>query len=169
MAGLKAEVDLLYNAILNGPAVRITRYPTQAAAVGLTASGMTTGVYQYRAAGANQVQVIAAVTNATGMWIAGGSLRNPSAPSIFVLWIGRGTAATAVLAAELNFEDTQFVLAGAAAGAVTVDLLLPRDRFFPLPLFVRAGVGICADLASSNAAADDTANGTVSVYTGLGN
>lgn len=162
--GLKSEVDILYNAIVNGPAVQLTRYPTLAAAAALTASGMTTGAYKYAAAGANQVQVVAAGTNTTGMWICGASLRNPSVGSIFVLWIGRGTIAAAVRAAELDFDT--FTLAGAAAGALV--LMQPMNIMLPLPLFVRAGVGIALDLASSNAAADDTANGTVIVMTGLG-
>jgi hypothetical protein len=166
--GLKAEVDILYNAIVNGPSVQLTRYPANAAAAALTASGMTTGAYKYAAAGANQVQVVAAGTNTTGMWVCGASLRNPSAASIFVLWIGRGTVPAATRLAELDFEDTQFVFGGAAAGSVTIDLLLPRDGFLPMAIFVRAGVGIALDLASSNAGADDTANGTVIVMTGLG-
>ena len=162
--GLKSEVDILYNAIVNGPSVQLTRYPANAAAAALTASGKTTGAYKYAAAGANQVQVVAAAVNTAGMWVCGASLRNPSAGSIFVLWIGRGTVPAATRLAELDFDT--FTLAGAAAGALTV--MQPMDIMLPLPIFVRAGVGIALDLASSNVGADDTANGTVIVMTGLG-
>lgn len=159
--GLKSSIDLLYNAILNGPAVQLTRYPTLAAGSALTASGMTTGVYKYAAAGANQVQTIAAGLNLTGMWIAGGHIANPSSVvSInYILWIGRGTIPAAVRAAELQWLAQQVT----AVGQLTFPTL-----FLPIMLFVRAGVAIALDLASSDAANDSTANGAVFVYTGLG-
>ncbi len=161
----RGNIDNLYNAILNGPAVQLTRYPLNVAGQALTASGMTTGVYKYAAAGANQVQVtgLTAALNTLGVWVAGGTLTALSVAGIFVMWIGRGTIAAAVRAAELSFEAH-------GSGAAAADTLagLVKTAFFPLPLFVRAGVGVAMDLASSNAAQDDTAAGAIYVYTGLG-
>ena len=161
--GLKTAVDLIYNAVLNSPAVQLTRYPTQAAGAALTASGKTTGVYKYRAAGATQAQVVAAATNTVGMWVAGAGLHTLSIAGIFVLWIGRGTIPAATLLAEVEVvRETVVVTAVGTYGHILNTL------FLSYPVFVRAGVGIALDLASSNVGQDDTAVGAVFVYTGLG-
>ena len=163
MAGLKSEVDILYNALVNGPAVVLTRYPTQAAGSALTASGKTTGAYKYRAAGATQVQVVAAATNTAGMWVAGTGLHTLSIAGIFVLWVGRGTIPAAILLAEVEVvRETVVVTAVGTYGHILT------TQFLPYPVFVRAGVGIALDLASSNVGQDDTAVGHVVVVTGLG-
>lgn len=160
MGSLSQQVALLYNAILNGPSVQLTRYPANAVGSALTGSGATTGAYKYRAAGATQVQIVAAVLNTAGMWIAGGHLSNPSAVADeeLILWLGRGTIPAAVRAAELHMTAWQVT----AVGQETF-----HTMFVPVPLFVRAGVAIAADLANSSGA-DVTANGSVFVYTGLG-
>lgn len=159
------EIDLLYNAILNGPAVQLTRYPANAAGQALTASGMTTGAYKYAAAGANQVQTtgLTAALNTAGVWVAGATLTALSVAGIFVMWIGRGTIPAGVRAAELSFEAH-------GSGAAAADTLagLVKTTWFPIPLFVQAGVGVAEDLASSNAGQDDTAAGAIYAYTGLG-
>ena len=165
MAGLKSEVDVLYNALVNGPAVVLTRYPALAAGQALLASGKTTGAYKYAAAGANQVQVtgLTAALNTLGVWVAGGALSACSVAGIFVMRILRGTITTAVAMADLQAE----VIGSGAAAADTLETR-PKTMFFPIPLFVRAGVGVAMDLASSNAAQDDTAAGAIYAYTGLG-
>ncbi len=157
---LRGNIEALYNAILNGPAVQLTRYPANAIGSALTGSGMTTGAYKYAAAGANQVQIVAAVLNTTGMWIAGGHLQNPSAVvnENMVLWVGRGTIPAAVRALELHTTAWQVTAVGQETFA---------SMFVPIPLFVRAGIAIAADLANSSNA-DITANGSIFVYTGLG-
>ncbi|MDP2730329.1 MAG: hypothetical protein Q8O55_07595 [Dehalococcoidales bacterium] len=158
---LRGNIEALYNAILNGPAVQITRYPANAVGSTVTGSGMTTGAYKYAAAGANQVQIVAAVLNTAGVWIAGAAL---AALSIFatetaVLWIGRGTIPAAVRAAEFNFTSQQVTAVG------QIDY---TTQFLPIPLFVRAGIALAADLANSSAN-DITATAAVFLYTGLGN
>ena len=160
--GLKNEVDLLYNAVLNGPAVQITRYPLNA--VGATVTEGGAAAWGYKAAGAGQVALLLAAVNTTGMWIAGGGLTVPSVTSVdYVLWLGRGTLPAGVRAAELQFRG--IVSAGVAAGLIVS--MVPTDAMLPIPLFVRAGVGIVADLATSGKAAE-TAQASVLVYTGLG-
>ncbi len=157
---LRTEVEALYNAILNGPAVQVTRYPTNAVGATVTGSGMTTGAYKYAAAGANQVAMILAAANTAGLWLAGVAL---AALSIFatetaVLWVGRGTIPAAVRAAEFNFTSQQVTAVG------QIDY---TTQFLPIPLFIRAGVGIAADLANSSAN-DITATAAIFVYSGLG-
>ncbi len=163
MPGLKTAVDLLYNAVLNGPAVQLTRYPVNGAGQALTASGMTTGAFKYAAAGANQVQVtgLTGAGNTAGVWIAGGAIYtiNLLTAATWVMWIGRGTIPAAVRAAELQWTNMQ----DTAVGHIPLDA-----QFLPLPIFVRAGVGVAMDLATDTVAGDYTANGQVFVYTGLG-
>ncbi len=151
------SVTQLYNAILNGPAVQLTRYPIGAAGSALTGGG---AAYAYVMAG--NVQTIAAGTNTTGMWIAGGGINTPSAISEYILWIGRGTAGAAVRAAEIEF---QALGTGGAAVSFT-GRVLPSTVFLPIPLFVRAGVGICLNIATSAGGAL-ACTGVVFVYTGL--
>jgi len=160
--GLKTEVDILYNALVNSPNVVLTRYPNLAVGVTITEGGAAAWVYA--AAGAGQVQLVAAGLNTTGMWICGAGLTVPSVTNVvYVLWLGRGTIPAAVQAAELDFRGV--LSAGAAAGVITA--MVPQDIMLPLPLFVTAGVGIAGDLATSGNAAE-TAQATVIVATGLG-
>lgn len=159
--GIKAEVDQLYNALINGPAVQLTRWPNNAVGAGLTGSGMTTGAYKYAAAGANQVQLVTAAQNTVGMWLTHLGVDTPSvlADEILVLWAGRGTIPAAVRAAELQFA----VLQDTAVGYLGVHASQP----LPMPVFVRAAVGIALDLANATAN-DTTANGHAIIATGLG-
>jgi len=162
MGGIKSELDLLYNAILNGPAVAITRYPANV--VGATVTEGGAAAWGYKAAGAAQVAMFLAAVNTAGMWIAGGGLTVPSVTSVdYVLWLGRGTLPAGVLACELQFRG--IVSAGAAAGVIVA--MVPGDIMLPIPLFVRAGVGVVADVATSGNAAE-TAQASVLMYTGLG-
>lgn len=158
--GLKQEVDALYNALLNGPAVTLTRYPAGVVGSALTGAGAAVGAYDLAAAGANQVQTIAAGANTVGMWVAGGHLQNPSVvvSEDLVLWIGRGTIPNAVLLAELQMETEQ----DSAVGKMCFPTMM-----LPIPLFVQNGVGIALDLANSTAG-NVTANGSLFIYEGLG-
>ena len=160
MGGLKTEIDILYNALIHGPAVQITRQPTGVIGSALTGSGMTTGAFDYAAAGANQVQLIAAGANAAGIWICGGGLENPSITTdeTWVLWFGRGTAPAGVLAGEIQFDCFEITAVGEWSWPTVC---------FPIPLFVTAGVGIALDLANGTAV-DVTANGYAMLMTGLG-
>ena len=161
--GRGSEIDLLYNALLNGPAVQLTRYPANAIGALVTEAGAA--AFAYKAAGAGQVALMLLGLNPTGMWICGAGLQVPSVTSIsYVLWIGRGVAAApAVRALELDFRG--IVSAGVAAGLIIA--MVPSDIMLPIPLFVRAGVGLAADLATSGNAAE-TARASVIVATGLG-
>ena len=160
--GLKSEVDVLYNALVNSPAVAITRYPTLA--VGATVTEGGAAAWAYAAAGAGQVAMFLAAVNTAGMWICGGSLTVPSVTSTdYVLWIGRGTLPAGTLAAELLFRG--IVSAGAAAAVIVSTV--PAVIMFPFPLFVTVGVGVVADVATSGNAAE-TAQASVYMATGLG-
>lgn len=162
MGALSGEVASLYNAVLNGPAVQLTRYPAQA--VGATVTEGGAAAWGYKAAGANQVALLLAAVNTANMWIAGAGLTVPNTTSVtHVLWIGRGTIPDAVLAVELDFRS--MVTAGAAAAVIVA--MVPQDIMLPLPLFVRAGVGVAADLATSGNAGE-TAQASVIMMTGLG-
>ena len=163
MGGIKSELDLLYNAILNGPAVAITRYPANAVGVTVTEAGAA--AWGYKAAGAGQVAMFLLGANANGMWLAGAGLTVPSVTSVdYVLWLGRGVAtAPATLMAEVQFRG--IVSAGAAAGVIVA--MAPGHVMCPLPIFLRAGVGMAADVATSGNAGE-TAQASVLMYTGLG-
>ena len=171
MAGLKSEVDILYNALVNGPNVTLTRYPVGAAGQALTASGKTTGAFKYAAAGANQVQVtgLTAALNTAGVWVAGGVIYTPSilTDCTWVLWIGRGTVPAAVLAAEVQWGVDIDVTVITAVGEYAVTIVAPAIML-PIPVFVTAGVGVAMQLATDSIAADHTANGQIFAYTGLG-
>jgi hypothetical protein len=157
---LSSEVAQLYNAILNGPSVQLTRYPTNAIGAALTGSGMTTGAYKYAAAGANQVALILAAANTGGLWIGGGQLNLLSAAvdENAILWIGRGTIPAATRAVELEWTAQQITAVG--------DYSMPTINV-PIPLYVAPGVGIALDLANSSNA-DITARGSAFIYSGLG-
>lgn len=164
MGGLRSAVDVLYNALVNSPNVVLTRYPLLPnAGIALTGSGATTGAYKFAAAGAGQVQVVTAAINATGMWVCAAGLGTPGAMDQYVLWIGRGTVAAAVVMATLDFAG--LLTAGAAAAIIVA--CVPKATSLPYPVYVRAGVGIALDLANA-AAADNTAVGHIIVATGLG-
>jgi len=156
--GRGAEISLLYNAVLNGPAVQLTRYPLIAVGVTVTQSG---AAYAYKAAGANQVVMFLAAANATGLWLCGAAIATPSVVTtdIWVLWIGRGVAtAPAVRAAEFQFLVHQVTAVGQfGLGA----------QFLPLPLYFSAGVPCAADVATSGAAGE-TAAASVFMVSGLG-
>jgi|GEM_PF-2390110 len=164
MGGLRSVVDILHNALVNSPNVVLTRYPLLPnAGAALTGSGLTTGAYKFAAAGAGQVQVVAAGVNTTGMWVCAAGLGTPSAMDEYVLWIGRGTAPAAVAMATLDFAG--LVTAGAAAALIVA--CVPKATSLPVWLYVTAGVGIALDLANA-AAADNTAVGHIIVATGVG-
>ncbi|MDP2663507.1 MAG: hypothetical protein Q8R28_22560 [Dehalococcoidia bacterium] len=158
---LSAEVAQLFNALLNGPAVSLTRWPLlPATGLAVTGSGMTTGAYKYAAAGVNQVQLVTAALNTAGMWIASAGLDTISivANEIAVLAIGRGTIPAGVRAAHASFAAQQVTAVGQFSMATVT---------FPLPVYVAAAVGISLDLA--NATANDvTAQAHLNIYTGLG-
>lgn len=160
--GLKGEVDILYNALVNSPNVQLTRYPANAVGAGLTEGGAA--AWAYAAAGAGQILLVAAAVNVAGMWICGGSLTVPSVTTTdYVLWLGRGTAPAGVLAAELQFHG--IVSAGGVAGIIVA--MVPGVLMLPFPIFVTTLVGIVGDLATSGNAAE-TAQASVLVATGLG-
>ena len=162
MGGLRTEVDILYNALVNSPSVQLTRYPANA--VGATVTEGGAAAFAYKAAGAAQVQLIATDVNTAGMWICGGGLTVPSVTNVdYVLWLGRGTIPDAVRVVELQFRG--LVTAGAAATIIIA--MVPGDIMLPFPLYVTAGVGIAADVATSGNAAE-TAQASVIVATGLG-
>lgn len=145
-------IKAIYDELIDIGAVQLTRFPSQAIGAALKASGNTTGVYLYAAAGANQVQIRTAAQNTLGYWVWGMGIDTPSASSIFVLWLGRGTIANAVLAAEREIAVVQVTAVGTYA--------IPEVEF-PRPILVRAAVGVAMDLASNNAGADDTARGHI--------
>lgn len=129
-------------------ALVITRYPLLAVGTTLTAAGMTTGVYAFRALGANEIQIVAANDIATEFWLVGISLGTLSASSIFVVRIGSGTVASMVRRAD-------FQVAAVVVTAVGVYAVVQVNS--PIPLYFAANSRIVGDMASNNAAADDTA------------
>jgi len=165
MSGLKSEVDSLYNAMVNGPNVTLTRYPIAAIGVAMTEAGAA--AYAYKAAGAGQVALtgMLAVNNAAGIWICGAGLLTPSVTTTtYILWVGRGVAtAPAIIACELEFQG--IISAGVAAGLIVA--MLPSTVMLPYPLYVTAGVGVALDMATSGNAAE-TARASVVIATGLG-
>lgn len=159
--GLAQQVNQLFNQLVQGTGVRITKYPVDAAGTTLTASGMTTGAYKFAAAGANVKSIVAKATITGNYRVIGVALDTPSATSIFVVRVGGGTAAGAVLG-RIAFEAVMEV-ATDAGGYVSI--------VFPFaPTITSDGTNdlLGGDLASSNAGADDTANCSVLVATALG-
>lgn len=130
-----------------------TRYPAEAVGVGLTASGV--GAYKYVAAGANEVQILAAKAIATPFWVAGGGL-DTVAPlaSIYILKVCSGLITAGVQLFEIQVSPQVIT----AVGHITMATV-----FVPLPVRLAANVPVCADLASSSGAAD-TANGHIVCY-----
>lgn len=162
--GLKTEVSALYNSQINSGLVVITRYPIGVQGVLLTAGGVA---WTLAAAGAGQIQVVAAGLNVAGMWLAGVTAYAFSAAGEFVIWVGRGTIAAAVRMAQVEFTVTAHTFAGAAAGSVTILQPTPATIMLPVWLFVPTGTGIALDVTSSNAAAD-TCRAGVLVATQVG-
>lgn len=160
--GLAQEVRTIYNQQVQGTGLRMTRYPViNNAGSKLTASGNTTGAYKYAAAGANVIALAAAGAITTRFKIVGLAIDTPSAASIFVFKLGRGTASAAAFGAQL--VEGGFEVATDAGGYV--------EMFWPAVATVAIdGVNdaLVADLASSNAVADDTLLAAASVLTGLG-
>lgn len=163
MGIMRNAIINVYNALVNGPSVQLTRYPVNAAGQALTASGMTTGAFKYAAAGANQVQVtgLTGAGNTAGVWVAGGSIYTLSilTSATWVLWIGRGTIPAATRLAEMQWTLEQVTAVGVPA---------IQAIFLPFPVYVRPTVGVAMDLATDSVAADHTANGQIFAYTGLG-
>ncbi len=121
-----------------------TRYPQELIGVQLTASGMTTGKYAYRAAGANEATIVATSGITTEFWLAGIGLHTPSAGSIFVIKICQGVAGTpATRRAEFHKE---FATDAGPFPSIMV----------PIPLYYPALLQVSGDAASNNVAADDT-------------
>lgn len=157
---LVQEVRQIWNQQVRGTGLRMTRYPATAAGTALKASGNTTGAYKYAAASANVKQIVAKNTITGGFKIVGLALDTPSATSIFVVRAGSGTAAGAAMVQLIELHTE---VATDAGGYV--------EMFFPFVATIAsdgANDAIVADAASSNAAADDTINCSVSVLTGLG-
>jgi len=159
--GLAQEVRSLYNQQVRGTGLRMTEYPANAAGTALKASGLTTGAYKYAAANANVKAIVAKATITENFKIVGLVCDTPSAASIFIVKIGNGAAAAGALSAQLI--EVRFEIATDAGG-------YPGLQFPFVGTVVpdAATDGILGDAASSNAAADDTINASVSVLTGLG-
>lgn len=158
--GLAQQVAQIWLAMVGGSGVRITKYPIDAVGTTLTASGMTTGAYKFAAASANVKSIVAKATILVNYRIIGVALDTPSAVAIEVIRIGTGTAAGAALV--VAFEAVMEVATDAGG---YVSMIFPAT-FTQSPDGVNDLVG--GDLASSNAAADDTANVSVLIQTGLG-
>lgn len=158
--GLPQQVQQTWLALVGGAGVRITKYPVDAAGTTLTASGMTTGAYKFAAASANVKSIVAKATILVNYRIIGVALDTPSAVAIEVVRIGTGTAAGAALV--IAFECTMEVATDAGG---YVSMIFPIT-FTRTPDGVNDLVG--GDLASSNAGADDTANASVFIQTGMG-
>jgi len=160
--GLAQQVNQIYNATVNGAGVVVTKYPINAVGVALKGSGSTTGAYKFAAAGANVAQILAKATITVPWRIVAYSLTLPSAPDIFVVRLGAGTGAGAVMTAILWESEIDL--------DATFSLSLP----IPIPWGASPTVqpngttdAIVADLANEDAT-DRTANISLTVVTGMG-
>lgn len=159
--GLAQEVRQCFTTLVAGTGLVNTKYPVAAAGTALTASGMTTGAYKFAAAGANVKAIVAKAGIAANYRVVGVALDTPSAASIFNIRIGRGAAAGAAVT-QVLYELTVEV-ATDAGGYVQMNL-----PFVATVVADGATDAVLGDAASSNAAADDTINASVTVATGLG-
>ena len=159
--GLAQQVHGLWLQQVSGTGLRVTNYPAQAVGPTVTGSGNGTGAYKYKAAGAQSKAIVAAGGITARYKIIGTLLDTPSATSIFLWRLGRGTGAATALAAVL--AEVRAEVATDAGGypalalpwAATVNVDGVNDA-------------LLVEMTSSNAAADDTANISASVLTGLG-
>ncbi len=154
---LKGLLNQIYVARSATSALVMRRYPSAAVGVQLTASGNTTGVYQYALLGANEATIVAAggILSPAGtqveFWLAGVALDTRLAVGVYVVKICEGAAGgPATRRAELQEEQATAV--GGSPGMV-----------LPIPLYYPVGVEISGDLANNDAGADDTANCSVLV------
>lgn len=157
------QVGRLFNAVVAGSGVTITRYPANAAGTALKASGNTTGAYKYAAASANVKQILAAATITSGPFrILGFVLDTLSAASIFVIKLGSGTGAGTALNRAVEWGWNEVTAVGQIGPVV-----FPASY---VPTIPNDGVNdaILGDAASSNVAADDTVNCAVFVAQNIG-
>jgi len=159
--GMAQQITKLYLQLVEGTGLRVTNYPANAVGAATTGSGNGTGAYKYKAAGAQSKAIVAAGGITSRYKIIGTLLDTPSAASIFLWRLGRGTAAGAAIAAVL--AEVRAEVATDAGGYPHISL--PYAATVPID-----GVNdaLIVEMTSSNAAADDTANISASVLTGLG-
>lgn len=158
---MRAQVASTFNEIVGGAGARITRQPTSAASVALTASGTK---YIFKAANANTIAILAAAVLLTPFRIVGVLPDTPSAVSTWYnFMLGGISVATKAInhAVEVGFWFQQVT----AVGVYAVPML---PISFP-PTIPIDGVndGIGGDLATNNAAGD-TCNVAVYVRQGMG-
>ena len=156
---LSSFVQSVYNAVQGqgGSGVQITRYPSQAVSIKLTASGKTTGAWKYAAANANVAAILAKATILGNPWrLAWFALDTLSATSNFVVKLGVGAAAAGAFTKVFGEFAISSTTVTAAGEYVVQPVSLP---LLHMPFVTPDGAtdGILGDLASSGVAADDTA------------
>lgn len=155
---LRAQVQQNNAVLVAGTGSRITRQPTGAANVTLTASGTK---YIFKAANANTIAMVAAAVIPLPFRILAVL---PDTPSAVATWYNFKVGGITVSGAAINHPNE----IGFFAITVAAGQLFPLRLDFP-PTIPIDGVndGIGGDLASSNAAAD-TCLAAVYIQQGMG-
>lgn len=156
------NINQLWNMLVGGTGVVVTKYPVSAAGVSLTASGSTTGAYKFAAAGANVKSVVAKAV-ITSVWrIVGFALNTFSTTGVFVIRIGKAGTAGAALTAVLG----EYVVNEISAAGLMSNIPIPFSASVTIDGLTD---GLMCDAASANAGQDDTVVFSGSVMTGMGN
>lgn len=129
----------LYEELIANGASVVRRYPLNAIGVALTSGAAP---YAYQAAAAGQTTVIAAVTNTVGMFVVGAGLDTLSAVGIYLVWVGRGAAAAALVAYEFEMQVTiAGPLISIASHALAQIVYVPGATAISMQIATAAGAG----------------------------
>ncbi len=159
MADVFSEVA--YQALVGGTGLTVTKYPIDAVGVTLTASGKTTGVYKFAAAGANVAQIVAKAVLLVPWRLAWCGLNTFSATGVFIIRLGRaagGAVAMTQVLAELFANEISAAGTEAQKNIPWCATVLPNA----------ATDAVVGDAASNNAGADDTVVASVGIMRGMG-
>lgn len=164
--GLAQQVSTVYNQLVGGGGVTVTRYPvTGVGAVGkvgvtCTLSAVGGVGYGYAAAGAKVVELLAKATLLVPWRLVWLQTTAPSAATIYVVKLGRGAGAAALMTQTFG----EFGIDYTVAKGPMAEVILP---FCPTVTPTPATDAIVADAASATGAAD-TIDLAVGVMTGMG-
>jgi len=154
------ETRQVFQQLVNGSGIRVTKYPLDAVGVAVTGDGAgATGAWKFKAAGANTVAIVAGgvIVNGTPFRLVWLSLDTPLHVCVMVARIGVGVAGAAMVPV-LGEYMVDFLVAGRGVGQ-------------PIPFCATqtaaAALAILGDVASSTAA-NESANFNVGVITGMG-
>ncbi len=154
------ETRQVYQQLVNGNGIRVTKYPLDAVGVSVTGDGAgATGAWKFKAAGANTVAIVAGgvIPNGTPFRLVWLSLDTPAHVAVYVARIGVGVAGAA-MTPVLGEYMVDMLVAGRGVG---------QPILFCGTQIAAAALAILGDLASSTAV-NETMNFSVGVVTGMG-